>query len=138
MRERIANVASSTRNETYTVSRHNDRHVWECSCLGWTRHVPRRDCRHVDEARAVVEHGASIRAVVLCPAGEALRASMAKPAISASLVPAQPSHADAGLTTAPSSPAALAARPARPAIGPAAETGSVDPWRARCRLLEID
>jgi hypothetical protein len=42
MRERIANVSSSTRNETYAVSRHGDTGVWECSCIGWTRHVPRR------------------------------------------------------------------------------------------------
>lgn len=20
---------------------------WQCSCTGWTRHVPRRDCKHI-------------------------------------------------------------------------------------------
>lgn len=22
-----------------------------CSCIGWTRHVPRRDCRHITEVK---------------------------------------------------------------------------------------
>lgn len=20
---------------------------WQCSCVGWTRHTPRRDCKHI-------------------------------------------------------------------------------------------
>jgi len=24
---------------------------WECSCIGWTRHVPRKDCKHISLAR---------------------------------------------------------------------------------------
>lgn len=22
-------------------------HTYECSCIGWTRHTPRRDCKHI-------------------------------------------------------------------------------------------
>ena len=25
---------------------------WQCSCKAWTTHKPRRDCKHIDKARA--------------------------------------------------------------------------------------
>jgi hypothetical protein len=25
---------------------------WGCSCIGWTSHVPRTDCRHIREVKA--------------------------------------------------------------------------------------
>lgn len=30
----------------YVVSEMADK-SWQCSCTGWTRHVPRRDCKHI-------------------------------------------------------------------------------------------
>lgn len=39
------NVVGSSGTE-YRVSRQADG-TYGCSCLGWTRHVPRRDCKHI-------------------------------------------------------------------------------------------
>ena len=39
-------VESQTSAAEYTVSRCSD-DSWQCSCIGWTRHVPRRDCKHI-------------------------------------------------------------------------------------------
>lgn len=39
-------VLSSDGERTYTVSVTVD-DVWSCSCVGWTRHMPRRDCKHI-------------------------------------------------------------------------------------------
>lgn len=38
-------VEGSTGN-IYTVAK-DDRGQYACSCLGWTRHIPRKDCRHI-------------------------------------------------------------------------------------------
>lgn len=38
--------SDSSPGKFYTVSHYND-DSWACSCVGWTRHVPRRDCRHI-------------------------------------------------------------------------------------------
>jgi hypothetical protein len=38
-------VRGSTGN-LYTVAV-DDEGDYGCSCIGWTRHVPRRDCRHI-------------------------------------------------------------------------------------------
>ena len=37
--------------EPYTVSVTVDG-FWSCSCVGWTRHMPRRDCKHIKEKKA--------------------------------------------------------------------------------------
>ncbi len=33
----VSKVMNNDTNETF----------WQCSCIGWTRHVPRRDCKHI-------------------------------------------------------------------------------------------
>lgn len=30
----------------YIVS-YSDEGGWGCSCIGWTRHMPRKDCKHI-------------------------------------------------------------------------------------------
>jgi hypothetical protein len=39
-------VPSSSSDAMHTVSKHVD-DSFQCSCIGWTRHVPRRDCKHI-------------------------------------------------------------------------------------------
>ncbi len=56
-------VESESSRSTYTVSRCmiDQKGVsifaesWSCSCVGWTRHVPRKDCKHI---RYVKQFGA--------------------------------------------------------------------------------
>ena len=43
-------VSSSDGERTYTVSV-TVYGVWSCSCVGWTRHMPRRDCKHIKGKR---------------------------------------------------------------------------------------
>jgi len=43
-------VSSSSGDGDYIVARDKDGN-WACSCIGWTRHVPRRDCRHITEVK---------------------------------------------------------------------------------------
>ena len=43
-------VPSSSGEGNYIVSLHKDGH-YACSCLGWTRHTPRSDCRHITEVK---------------------------------------------------------------------------------------
>jgi hypothetical protein len=41
-------VESSSSSSTYVVSYQNGRQEpWQCSCMGWTRHYPRHDCKHI-------------------------------------------------------------------------------------------
>jgi hypothetical protein len=48
-------VDSESSDRTYTVSlcqapkHYATEHglYYECSCIGWTRHTPRRDCKHI-------------------------------------------------------------------------------------------
>jgi len=42
---RIALVKSSNGKIDYVISVRDDQ--WQCSCVGWTRHVPRKDCKHI-------------------------------------------------------------------------------------------
>lgn len=70
-------VPSSTSGTTYTVGV-DENGAWACGCIGWTRHVPRRDCRHIKEVKqyggysdallefrtSAVKRGLSIRAIV--------------------------------------------------------------------------
>lgn len=54
-------VLSSNGHTVYTVSKLLDPAVgdgtgWQCSCVGWTRHFPRRDCRHIAKARDFAAH----------------------------------------------------------------------------------
>ncbi len=38
-------------SKEYTVAQDADGN-WACNCLGWTRHVPRTDCKHIKEVKA--------------------------------------------------------------------------------------
>lgn len=44
-------VPSSSGEAVYTVglSHSGD---WACGCIGWTRHVPRKDCKHIRAIKA--------------------------------------------------------------------------------------
>ncbi len=42
--------------EPYTVSVTFDG-VWSCSCVGWTRHMPRKDCKHIKRKKGGRESG---------------------------------------------------------------------------------
>ena len=37
----------------YVVS-FSDEGGWGCSCVGWTRHIPRKDCKHIKKIKAQV------------------------------------------------------------------------------------
>ena len=37
----------------YIVS-FSDEGGWACSCIGWTRHVPRKDCKHIKKIKSEV------------------------------------------------------------------------------------
>jgi len=39
-------VPSSSSGDTYTVGLRDDGE-YQCGCIGWTRHMPRRDCKHI-------------------------------------------------------------------------------------------
>jgi len=39
-------VSSSRGEGHHTVAQDADGN-YACSCIGWTRHVPRRDCKHI-------------------------------------------------------------------------------------------
>ena len=43
-------VPSESGNGEYIVSKDKDGN-YACSCIGWTRHFPRRDCKHIDYVR---------------------------------------------------------------------------------------
>ena len=38
--------SDSNPSDSYTVSLTYDG-KWQCSCKGWTMHVPRKDCKHI-------------------------------------------------------------------------------------------
>ena len=44
--------SSSSPDTTYVVamSEHGD---WACGCIGWTRHFPRKDCKHIRRVKDV-------------------------------------------------------------------------------------
>lgn len=39
--------SESNPDRQYVVSQNMNEEEWACSCTGWTRHVPRRDCKHI-------------------------------------------------------------------------------------------
>jgi len=42
---------SNSSDKEYTISlTYEDE--WQCSCKGWTMHVPRRDCTHIKDLKA--------------------------------------------------------------------------------------
>lgn len=43
-------VPSSRGGGNHTVSQDKDGN-WACSCIGWTRHMPRTDCKHIREVK---------------------------------------------------------------------------------------
>jgi hypothetical protein len=45
--ERWEIESESSPGKKYVVSKMLDG-SWACSCIGWTRHVPRRDCKHIE------------------------------------------------------------------------------------------
>ena len=47
------NVDSSSSSSTYVVSYESGRtEKWQCSCMGWTRHYPRNDCKHIRQIKS--------------------------------------------------------------------------------------
>lgn len=36
-------------DKTYTITLKSRK--WSCSCIGWTRHYPRKDCIHIREVK---------------------------------------------------------------------------------------
>lgn len=45
-------VESRSSSNTYVVTYDNTRQEqWQCSCMGWTRHYPRNDCKHIREIK---------------------------------------------------------------------------------------
>lgn len=53
-------IRSESSNRLYVVSRRNDSKEWECSCPGWTRHSPRRPCKHLRTMAPVLDQIAEI------------------------------------------------------------------------------
>ncbi len=52
-------VPSESGNNPYIVTQYadppfnNEGHPeWACACIGWTRHFPRRDCKHIMYAQS--------------------------------------------------------------------------------------
>ena len=43
-------VHSSSGSGDYVIGQDADGN-WGCSCIGWTRHVPRTDCKHIREVK---------------------------------------------------------------------------------------
>ena len=46
-------VKNDDRTRTYTVVA--TKGVWQCSCMGWTRHMPRKDCKHITHIKRQLE-----------------------------------------------------------------------------------
>lgn len=42
--------SNSNPDKEYTVAL-SDKNVWSCSCPAWIFHSPRRDCKHITEAK---------------------------------------------------------------------------------------
>ena len=55
-------IKSSSSNSTYVVSQRENSQSWECGCPGWTMHMPRRNCKHLNEMLPVLEE---IRKLIL-------------------------------------------------------------------------
>lgn len=53
MNGRVATVTSSNGKRQYAVSLKSDE--WQCACIGWTRHVPRKDCKHIRGCKSMLE-----------------------------------------------------------------------------------
>lgn len=60
--------SESNPDRHYVVSKYND-DSWACGCIGWTRHVPRQDCKHIWWVKT---HGA-VRCEVIDPFLAAIR-----------------------------------------------------------------
>lgn len=56
--------SQSNPGKWYVVSEF-DNGEWACGCIGWTRHMPRRDCQHIRWAKAgqLVAEDSLLRAV---------------------------------------------------------------------------
>lgn len=53
--------SSSNPNTTYTVAEDMNGD-FACGCVGWTRHVPRKDCKHIREVKAGMQKLTQARA----------------------------------------------------------------------------
>ena len=72
-------VLSSDGKRTYTVSVTIDG-VWSCSCVGWTRHMPRKDCKHIKAKKAeILSHVPSYRSAGATPTVQAALKAGANP-----------------------------------------------------------
>lgn len=40
-------VPSSSNPDTRYIVSMSEQGTWACGCIGWTRHFPRKDCRHI-------------------------------------------------------------------------------------------
>ena len=76
----VAHVASNSNpDKTYAVSCNAMNEAqgsladWECGCIGWCRHTPRRDCSHIKAVKLVFERNYRESGVVLTDAGCELR-----------------------------------------------------------------
>lgn len=62
--------SESDPNRTYTVTQAYDGH-WECACPAWTRHMPRKNCKHIARLLAflssIKERAAQIEIAILPP-----------------------------------------------------------------------
>ena len=45
------NSFTDPRLKPYKVSERRDGTGWECSCPAWTRHMPRKDCKHISKVK---------------------------------------------------------------------------------------
>jgi len=43
-------VTSYSGNGEYIIAQDKEGN-WACSCMAWTRHMPRRDCKHILEVK---------------------------------------------------------------------------------------
>lgn len=66
--DQFAVESESNPERKYVVSRYSDG-SWACGCIGWTRHVPRQDCKHIWWVKT---HGA-VRCEMIDPLLAAMR-----------------------------------------------------------------
>lgn len=64
---RVATVKSSSGASNYIIS--VEGREWQCSCLGWTRHVPRRDCKHIRGVKIAANGGTTNLAMAWATGG---------------------------------------------------------------------
>ena len=53
-------VPSNSSDNIYTVGI-SDEGTWACSCIGWTRHMPRKNCVHIKSVLRMMGNEAALR-----------------------------------------------------------------------------